>query len=92
MEKCRDCNSSIMTGELVCYNCGATVKVQETRQTIFGKRFLSFMNVAFIASALLTVASIFVDFTPPFLRCMSLTSILLLIRSSAAQMMEKKKD
>ena len=66
------------------------MKVEETRQTIFGKRFLSFLNVAFILSAVLTVAAIFVDL--PFLRCLMMTVLLLLVKSSAAQMMEKKPD
>lgn len=92
MDKCRDCNSSIKTGELACYNCGAPVKVVDTAQTVFGKRFASFLNVAFFASAILTVASLFTDYTPPFMRCLMLTLILLVIRSSATQMMEKKRD
>jgi hypothetical protein len=92
MEKCRACNSSIKTGELACYSCGTPVKEQETSQTIFGKRFAMFLNVAFGASALLTLVSIFVDFTPPFMRCLALTFILLLIRSSAVQMMDKKRN
>jgi hypothetical protein len=92
MEKCRDCNGTLMKDELKCYNCGRVVQMQDTAQTAFGKRFATFLNVAFIASAVLTVASIFFDFTPPFMRCLMLTFILLLIRSSAWQMMEKKKS
>ena len=92
MDKCRDCNSTLKTGELECYNCGASVILRETRQTVFGKRFASFLTVAFFASALLTLASLFVDFTPPFMRCLMLTLILLLIRSSAVQMMDKKRN
>jgi hypothetical protein len=92
MRKCRDCNGTLKSDELQCFNCGAVVKTQDSAQTAFGKRFSTFLNVAFIASALLTVASLFFDFTPPFMRCLMLTFILLLIRSSAAQMMEKKKS
>jgi polyferredoxin len=92
MEKCRDCNGTLMKDELKCFNCGRVVQTQDSAQTVFGKRFSSFLNVAFIASALLTVASLFFDFTPPFMRCLMLTVLLLLVRSSAAQMMEKKKS
>jgi len=81
-----------MAGEEQCYNCGAPVKVPESAQTLFGKRFITFLNLAFLGSAILTVVSLFVDFTPPFIRCLMLTFILLLIRSSAAQMMERKKE
>jgi hypothetical protein len=91
MDKCRDCNSTLMAGELECYNCGASATVKDSAQTVFGKRFRSFLNVAFFASALMTVASLFVDFMPPFMRCLMLTFILLLIRSSAGQMMDKKR-
>jgi len=76
----------------VCYSCGTPVEERETTQTVFGKRFKLFLTVAFGASALLTLASIFVDFTPPFMRCLMLTFILLLIRSSAAQMLDKKRN
>jgi hypothetical protein len=92
MEKCSACNSSIKRGELACYSCGAPVQVPVSAQSMFGKRFAMFLTLAFGASALLTLASLFVDFTPPFMRCLSLTLILLLIRSSAVQMMDKKRD
>jgi hypothetical protein len=91
MEKCRECNSTVKTGEVHCYACGALLKARETGQTVFGKRFATFLTIAFGASALLTLASIFVDFTPPFMRCLMLTFILLVIRSSAVQMMDKKR-
>ena len=91
MDKCLDCNSTLKAGELQCYNCGASVKVQETPQMVFGKRFASFLNIAFFASIAMTIASLFTDFVPPFTRCLILTFILLLARSSAAQMLEKKK-
>ena len=90
MEKCRDCNSTLKAGELTCYNCGASVVVKDAPQVIFLKRFVSFLNVAFWASALMTVGGLFVDFFPPFIRCLLLTFILLIIRSSAVQMLEKK--
>jgi hypothetical protein len=91
MEKCRDCNSTLKRDETQCYNCGALVNQKDSAQTVFGKRFNAFLNIAFICSCLLTVASVFVDFTPPFMRCLMLTFILLLLKSSSAQMMEKKK-
>lgn len=91
MQKCRDCNFTIKTGEVACYNCGAPVQIVDTPQTLFVKRFVSFLNVAFFGSAILTVVSLFTDFTPPFMRCLMLTLILLVIRSSATQMMEKKR-
>jgi len=93
MEKCRDCNSTLKAGELECYNCGTPVKVQDTPQIVFGKRFVSFLNIAFFASCGLTLLSLFgLEFTPRFMPCLVLTFILLLIRSSASQMLEKKRD
>ena len=83
---------TLKAGELVCFNCGAEVIVKETARAVFLKRFVSFLNVAFIASSLMTVAALFVDFMPPFMRCLMLTFILLIIRSSAVQMLDKKKS
>ena len=90
MDKCRDCNSTLKAGELECYNCGRSVVVKETSQAIFLRRFVLFLNAAFWVSALMTVASLFVDFLPKFFPCLMVTFILLLIRSSAVQMVEKK--
>ena len=89
LERCLDCNSTLKKGEIECYACGATVK-QETNQTSFGKRFATILKFAFIASAILTVASLFFDATPSFGKCITVTLVLLLAKSSADQMLEQK--
>ncbi len=90
MIRCLDCNSSLKKEETVCFTCGATVKV-ETPQSIFGQRFASFLKFAFLGSAVLTVASLFFDATPSFAKCLTTTLVLLFVRSSADQMLEKRK-
>ena len=61
-------------------------------QDEFGQHFASFIKFAFFVSLGLTVASLFLDFTPSFSKCAVSSIVLLLAKSSADQMLEKKKD
>jgi hypothetical protein len=90
MQRCRDCNSTLKAGELVCYHCGTAIADPDALKTAFGRRFVLVLTIAFWGSVVLTVISPFTDFTPPFMRCLIMAFILLIIRSSAAHMMEKK--
>lgn len=90
MERCRDCNATMKSDETVCWACGA-VSEQNARPSSFGRGFAGFINIAFLISAAMTIASLFFDATPPFSKCMTATIILLLVKSSADQMLEKKK-
>ena len=62
---------------------------RSTTTSNFGRRFSTFLKFAFIASAALTVASLFLDMTPPFMTCLLTTVILAIVKSSADQMNEK---
>lgn len=90
MDHCRDCNATIKPDETVCWSCGSVCQ-QNVGASSFGKGFAGLINVAFLISAAITVASLFFDATPPFSKCMTATIILLLVKSSADQMLEKKK-
>ena len=90
MTRCRDCNSSLKPDEKECWSCGAAVVQKESARSIFGTRFASLITILFFASAVLTVASLFIDATPPFWKCLITTVVLLFVRSSAGQMLEKK--
>ena len=56
-----------------------------------GHRFASVINFFFIFSLVVTVASMFTDLMPPFLRCAAVSAVLFLVKSSAMQMREKDK-
>jgi len=91
MTRCLDCNSTLKKEETVCFTCGATVKVV-TPKTIFGERFATFLKYAFFGSSALTVASLFFSATPSFAKCLTTTLVLLFVRSSADQMLERKRS
>ena len=90
MMKCRDCHASMRNEELKCWACGAKVIQKDTPRITFAKRLATGLKFAFIGSGLLTVASLFFDATPSFVRCISVTLVLLLAKSSADQMVEKR--
>jgi hypothetical protein len=90
MDKCRDCNATLKNDETVCWACGAVCQ-QHIRRSGLGRGFAGLINVAFLVSAAMTVASLFFDATPPFSKCITATIVLLLVKSSSDQMQEKKK-
>ncbi len=48
------------------------------------------IKLAFFASIGLTIASLFLDFTPSFVKCIACTVILLFVKKSADQMSENR--
>jgi hypothetical protein len=91
MEKCRDCNSILKKEETVCYACGSSVhrKDEALQFSDYLTKTVSFM---LYFSGVLTVASLFLSFTPPFAKCGIATLILGIVKSSANQMVERKKS
>ena len=89
MEHCLDCNATLRKDEVSCYACGAKVP-REEKQSNFSQRFATFVSISFYFSAALTVAAIFTNYAPPFTKCLISTFILLLVKGSADQMLEKK--
>jgi uncharacterized membrane protein HdeD (DUF308 family) len=90
MDKCLDCNSTLTKTETVCFMCGAAVKRKDEGPGIAGS-LVRIINVLMIVSGILTIASIFFSFTPPFMKCGLATLILGIVKSSADQMWERKK-
>lgn len=88
MTKCGSCHGSIRDGETVCFLCDTPVPPLKTKITI-PERFQTVIKITFIVSALMTVASLFFDFTPSFIKCMVATLILGLVKSSSDQMTQK---
>ncbi len=89
LRRCRDCNSTLTNTETLCFTCGAAVPRE--LGSMLGRRFTKLITYSFFGSAVLTVASLFFDFTPSFIKCLASTLVLLLVKSSADQMFEKKK-
>jgi hypothetical protein len=89
MLRCLDCNSSLKKGEVECFACGSRVPV-ESKQTIFGQRFATFIKFTFIFSLIITPASLFLE-SLSFSKCATTTLVLFFVKSSADQMLEKKK-
>ena len=89
--RCRDCNSTIKPGEARCYACNA-IAPEDAMLTkgSFGRKFAAGISLMFFASAALTVASLFLEDTPSFMKCLTTTLVLLFVKSSANQMAEKK--
>ena len=89
MQRCANCNCTLGKTEVACYTCGTPVKPSTTGSD-FIRRFSTLLKFAFFASAGLTVASLFVDMTPPFMKCLFTTITILVVKSSADQMTERK--
>jgi hypothetical protein len=63
--------------------------VLDPNKVTFLERACSFLKIALIFSSVLTVASIFTSFVPPFTKCAVVTLILGLAKSSAEQMSDR---
>jgi hypothetical protein len=89
MTKCASCSGSLRDEETKCFLCGTPVPPKRTKVTM-PDRFRQVINITFIVSAIMTVASLFFDFTPSFIKCMVATLILGLVKSSAEQMSQSQ--
>lgn len=89
MLKCGGCNGSLKPDEIVCFQCDTPVPPAREKIPV-SARFGTVIKVAFILSAVMTVASLFFDFTPSFIKCLVATMVLGLVKSSADQMSDRK--
>jgi hypothetical protein len=85
--KCAACHGTMQKEETKCFLCGTAVGPDRTKVTL-QDRFSAAVKVALIISSLMTVASLFTDFTPSFTKCMVATVVLGLVKNSAQQMKE----
>ena len=85
--KCAACHGTMQKDEARCFLCGTAVGPDPSKVTL-QQRFAMVVKVALIISALMTVASIFTDFTPSFIKCAVATVVLGLVKNSAQQMKE----
>ena len=88
MTRCNECNSLVTRDEFVCGTCGAQTQ-PSTASSRRRKKFVTFLSVLLYTSLILTVAAIFLPMTPPFSKCLVVSIVLLLVRSSASEMVDK---
>ena len=79
------CEATMTPEEMTCLNCGASKK-PKSEKTGGRYRFRQAVTIIFFASALLSLVALFTDYGPPFLTCMAVTLVLLLVKSSADEM------
>lgn len=89
MTKCVTCHGTMHKDETKCFLCGTAVAPDVTKVTL-KQRFSTVVKVALIVSSVMTVASLFTDFTPSFVKCMVTTVVLGLVKNSATQMAENR--
>lgn len=77
--------------EKECLNCGAPIVVDNSKDA-FKARFRTFTKYAMYGTAILTLASIFVNVGVPFVLNISVTIILFLVQNSAQEMMMDQND
>jgi hypothetical protein len=91
MNRCRQCNATMTKTETVCIGCGSGLEVTTGTDQV-GSAFRVILKILLAISAIITVASLFFDATPPFSKCLVSTLVLLVVKSSADQMLERKKS
>jgi hypothetical protein len=83
-----DCNATIKADEVKCYACGTVVEGRQKSK--FGSGFATLVTCLFLASFLLTIASLFLDNMPSLSTCLLINMVLLVIRSTSGEMISKK--
>ena len=85
MQKCLSCGGTIRNVETSCFLCGTAVPPTKHKVS-FHDRFRTIVKFAFVASSVMTVASLFFSIGPGFTKCFVATLVLTLVKSSAEQM------
>ena len=88
LTRCLDCNATVKADELNCYACGT--RVEGRRKSKFGAGFATFLSILFFTSALLTVSSLFLENGPSFGKCLMVSVVLLVARTSAGGMTKQE--
>jgi hypothetical protein len=95
MNRCRECHATMTKTETTCISCGSALEVTTNTDQV-GKGFRVVIKILFFISAGMSVVSLLVPSDllpgmPAFSKCMVSTLVLLIVKSSADQMMERKK-
>ena len=90
MPACRNCGGRLCKGETKCFTCEAPVNEQKSNREVNMGRLRVGLTIAFFVCLGLTIASIFMDVGPSFVKCAAATVILHFVKESAVQMSEPK--
>ncbi len=90
MERCFDCNGIIAKGETACVSCGKPTD-RKDEGAGFAPVLVKGVNLLLYTSTALTAAHLFFTFNPPFTKCGAATLVLGIVKSSAGQMLERKR-
>jgi hypothetical protein len=86
MQRCSECEASMTPQETECLACGASIKPKENKSDL-KHRFRTAVKVFLFISAGITAVSLFTPWGPPFMTCIAVTLVLLLVKSSADEML-----
>jgi hypothetical protein len=89
MNHCRECHATMTKTETVCISCGSALE-QDTGHDKVGRSLMFVVTIILGLSCAMTIASLFVDGLH-FTRCAPATLVLTIVRSSAQEMLVKKK-
>src|ERR1700761_2656146 len=79
MLKCVNCHGTLTDTEVVCVQCSTPAAPDRTLVT-WQDRFRTGVKIGMIFSGVLTIASLFTDYTPSFTKCLVATVILFLVK------------
>lgn len=86
MQRCRQCEATMLATETQCVQCGGVV--QDNKPKADAKaRFVVGIKYFMFACGGLTFLSLFMDVGPSFMTCAIITVLLGLVRSSAQEML-----
>lgn len=92
MQRCRQCEATMLATETKCLNCGGVVH-DEAPKSDAKSRFRTGIKYFMFLCAGLSVLSLFINVGPSFAVCASMTLLLGIILSSAeAMLIDREKD
>jgi hypothetical protein len=86
MNRCLDCNSLLTPTETTCAECGGVAPVQKLRPADILARVV---NIVFYASAVMTLASIFLPAGPGFTKSVLILVAMLFLKRSVKESTSK---
>lgn len=86
MQRCMQCEATMTPKELNCPNCGSSALPKSARGGI-KHHFRTIIKVLFLVSAVMSVLALFTSWGPPFMTCVAVTLVLLLVKNSADEML-----
>jgi len=90
MAACLRCGARLHRTDKKCFTCELPVGEVKDNRAVNLKRARIALTIMFFVCLGLTIASIFMDVGPSFIKCLAATVILHFVKESAIQMSEPK--